>query len=258
MLDFNYEEVVDVDNFLDARGVRHHVEFYPGPHAWPPAPVMEDAITWLELQAMRRRLEPKNDPWIDSLFAARAGAADAADASHQEVSAYQLYRAVASDFRGLRDVGDAEHRVVRLEENKEVRRVLERQREMQVRYQEYFASLRRVVVDLRRPGARLELSHLLKQLSIGRLQREAANQGDSALALSAQRLLEQVFSFASFYWPRIAFDDGNPAKALAVLELAEVIHPGREGVCENRKEALRQLGRADSAAATSCVPPASP
>ena len=247
-LDFNYEEIVDLDAFLDSAGVRHQVEYYPGPHGWPPKSVMDDGLTWMELQAMRRGLTESNEAWIDSLYQARLAAAAAAD---QPLDAYRLYRAVANDFKGLRDVTGAGQRAARLEAGKQVQRVLARQQEIQQRYKDYFAALRRVVAELQRPATMPELSHLLKELSIRKLQREAANQSDSLGALAAQRLLEQDFTWASFYWPR-NMAAGDPAKILVLLDLAEIIHPGRQGVCESRREALRKLGRADSAGAGAC------
>ena len=247
-LDFNYEEIVDLDAYLDSAGVRHQVEYYPGPHGWPPKSVMDDGLTWMELQAMRRGLTESNEAWIDSLYRARLAAAAAAD---QPLDAYRLYRAVANDFKGIRDVTGAGQRAARLEAGKQVQRVLARQQEIQQRYKDYFAALRRVVAELQRPATMPELSHLLKELSIRKLQREAANQSDSLGALAAQRLLEQDFTWASFYWPR-NMAAGDPAKILVLLDLAEIIHPGRQGVCESRREALRKLGRADSAGAGAC------
>src|SRR5690349_2657863 len=66
--DFNYNEVRALDPRLQAFGVRHHLEIFDGPHSWPPEFVCFNALSWMELQAMRDgRLAP-NQAWIDSLF----------------------------------------------------------------------------------------------------------------------------------------------------------------------------------------------
>ena len=74
--DFNYEEVRALDAKLDAFGIRHHLEFFDGPHSWPPEAVCSSAITWLELQAMRGGRLPVNHTWIDSVYSNAVHAAD--------------------------------------------------------------------------------------------------------------------------------------------------------------------------------------
>jgi len=69
-LDPNYEELRAFDAELDVIGTPHHIERFDGGHQWPPAELAARAVEWLELQAMRRGLAPRKQPWIDSLFAA--------------------------------------------------------------------------------------------------------------------------------------------------------------------------------------------
>jgi hypothetical protein len=58
----------------------------------------------------------------------------------------------------------------------------------------------------------------------------------------------------AFYEPREALAGGNAGRALALLEIADAIHPGAPFVCVSRKEVLGKLGRAAEADTIRCSP----
>ncbi|MEO8138801.1 MAG: hypothetical protein ABI742_04090, partial [Gemmatimonadota bacterium] len=96
------------------------------------------------------------------------------------------------------------------------------------------------------------LAPSLKELQVTKLQRQAADSGDRLASLNAAQLLEQLFVMTAFYEPREAMNAGDPARALALLDIAEAIHPGVAFVCSSRQEALTRAGRADAAAELRC------
>lgn len=53
--DFNIGEVLSLENPLREAGFRHHIDTWPGIHAWPPEEEMEQAFRWITLNAMRDR-----------------------------------------------------------------------------------------------------------------------------------------------------------------------------------------------------------
>ncbi len=250
--DFNYQEVQDLDAYLERRGIRHHIAGYDGPHGWPPEPVMRDALQWMELQAMRRGLIPRDSVWIDSLYQARSAAAAALDSAGEAYPAYLAYRDVRSDFAVLHDVAADSARGVTLAASKPVRRVLEHRADIAARHRAYLETLQHFIARARRESESPRLSPSLKELEIARLQRQAADTSDRYAALGAAQLLEQVFVVTAFYEPREALASGRPERALALLEIADAIHPGAPFVCASRREALRKLGRTAEAAALRC------
>jgi hypothetical protein len=62
-------------------------------------------------------------------------------------------------------------------------------------------------------------------------------------AHAASRALEQVWVYISFYEPREYLARNDPARALAMLELADRLRPGDAGVALYRAEALARQGR---------------
>ncbi len=249
--DFNYEEVQGLDLYLERMGLRHRVVVWEGPHGWPPASVMEDALAWMELQGMRRGIIPPDSAWIDSLYHARSASAAATPANSYE--AYVAFRALHADFSGLRDVATDSSRSLALARSKPVRRRLEHREEIAARYREYVLNLQQFIVKLRSAASPPPLSRALKELEIARLQRQAADSTDRDAALGAAQMLENAFVITVFYEPREAMQSGNPTRALALLDIAEAIHPGAAIICTSREAALTALGRSADAAALRCT-----
>lgn len=250
--DFNYQEVQDLDAYLDGIRLRHHVASYPGPHGWAPEPVMFDALLWMELQAMRRGLIERKMAWVDSIYRARESVAASLDSAGDRPGAALAYRALAADFAALRDVSTDSARLAALLRDRAVIRAGERRAALAAHYHQYIERLRRFIAKVRQADAAPSLPAARKELQLQRLARQAADSGDRPAALEATQLLEQVFVVTAFYEPREALAAGHPARALALLEIAESIHAGTSLVCERRREALADLGRAREAAALPC------
>lgn len=58
--DFNYQEMIALDERLSQFRVDHYIEEFDGNHEWPPEAVLSDAVQWLHFKAMKNELI-----WID-------------------------------------------------------------------------------------------------------------------------------------------------------------------------------------------------
>jgi pimeloyl-ACP methyl ester carboxylesterase len=58
--DYNYQEMMLLDDKLSTFRIDHYICEFPGSHEWPPAPVLTDAVHWLHFKAMKNDLI-----WID-------------------------------------------------------------------------------------------------------------------------------------------------------------------------------------------------
>lgn len=63
--DFNLREMMELDGMLDLLKFRHFVVTYNGNHSWPPAWVMEKAIEWILLNAMKDGRTGKKESQIN-------------------------------------------------------------------------------------------------------------------------------------------------------------------------------------------------
>jgi len=244
--DFNYEELLQLDQELDRWGVAHRLQFFEGPHSWPPARVMTDAIEWMELQAARKGLALKDSLWIDSLFTAGLERARTREDSGETYEAFLGYRALATDFAGLRDVSWAEGKAAGLEKSAPVRGVIRRQQEMIARNRIYLRKLGSFLADFRKAKSPPGVDRALKTLEIDRLKKRLADTSDRESALAAGRMLAQAAVFTSFYEPRDYLARQEPARALAMLAIAEAVRP-RSSICYDRARALGMLQRQEEA-----------
>lgn len=247
--DNNYGELRELETRLAGSGLAYRVEYYDGPHAWPPEPTVAWGLTWMELQAMRSGLRERDDSWIDSLHLSELDSAAQLEDEGHLYAAWERYGALARDFAGLRDVSAAEARAVALRDTAPVtavRRFLEAETHRERDYAELMADFFR---QARTSPVPQPLGPALERLRIRELQDQAAQQEDTLGALAARRRLDGVFVTAAFYEPREYLAHGQADRALALLELAREIQPGAPIVCYHRARALLQQGRADQAVA---------
>ena len=79
---------------------------FDGGHDWLPAAAAEEAIAWLELQAMKSERRPRDEGLINEWFEQSVSRARAAEAAGKSYEAYIRFNDAASDFKGLRDVAE--------------------------------------------------------------------------------------------------------------------------------------------------------
>jgi predicted esterase len=247
--DFNYGDLRRLEGRLAGSGLAYRLEYFDGPHAWPPEPVMAQGIAWMELQAMRAGLRERDGPWIDSLFRVELDSASRLERGGHLHAAWERSAAMARDFAGLRDVSAAEARVAALKDTAPVigvRRFLEAEAQRERDYIELTTSF---FTETRRSPAPPRVERAVERLLIGKLKRQAEQRDDTLAAQAARRQLERLFVDAAFYEAREYLAQGEASRALALLALADEIEPRAPIVCYHRARALLQQGRPDQAVA---------
>lgn len=252
--DFNYEEVRVLEKTLELLNLPHRIEFYDGPHAWPPQPVVAQALDWMELQAIRRGLAARDGKWIDSAFGAELAAARSLEAAGKTYEASRRYDAIGREFTGIHNVGEPAARARELKQSRSVRRTEGQLAAVAERYDKYMSRLVAFSERVRRESKPPNLDESLDQLKITELQRAATSEAQEIERLGAQRILEQVFVQTSFYEPRSYLARGDARRALAMLDVAREIRAEEPGLCYLRAEALAVLERREDAlVALECV-----
>ena len=254
LLDPNYEELRSFDAELDTIGAVHHVERFDGGHQWPPTELSTRAVEWMELQAMRRGLKPRHQPWIDSLYGAWLARVARIDSAGDAPAAARQYRLVRADFDGLTDVSAAAVRLAALERDPRVRRTAAVEAAIGERDWKLGSALVAFVGELRAAPSPPSIDQARKRLELDALRRDAARTDDSTAAIAARRALERIFMHMSFYVPREFIDAKRYAHAAYALQIARLIHPDDGGVCFSQARTLAQLGdKANALAALECA-----
>jgi predicted esterase len=101
--DFNYPEVAQLDETLEESGFPHVLRHFDGPHQWAPASLMEEALVWFRLVAIKQSREPRDDAFVAAQTAEAAARAHALEQSGDLYAAWREYRQAAVTFDGLAD-----------------------------------------------------------------------------------------------------------------------------------------------------------
>ncbi len=246
--DFNYEEVRALDAKLEAYGIRHHLEFFDGPHSWPPESVCANALTWLQLQAMRDGRLAVNKELIDTAYLTTVSAIDST-ARVDPYNAYLLYQQAATDFANLHDTKKVADAAARLAQSDAVKQTARRTSELATESQSALEREDSFFNDFSRSGKPLALDRIRSTLKLDELRDRAHSSSDPLGALAAKRELSSIFVRASFYEPRRYLAQGDTLKALTLYAVAQSIQPDNTQLCAERNELYRKYAIRKSAAA---------
>jgi dienelactone hydrolase len=204
--DFNYDEMHLLDKELKSP---HRLEMFDGGHQWPPVELATDGVEWMEIQAMKRGERPRDQHEVDQLFAKRM---TQADALKSDLAKMRELKAIADDFKGLKDVVAVGQRAASLERQQNVKDELKAEG---VEEQREIEGLREVF-DLLDEAANNNKDAFVKLKS---LVIELAQQSKAPDDSTARRFARRVLASVSAEVRSVA--DGDPE----VLELMKQVRP---------------------------------
>jgi predicted esterase len=245
--DFNYDEVWELDGRLDDFAIPHRIEYLEGPHTWPPEETFARALAWMEIEAMRVGLRSVDPALVDSLYASRVEEARMAEDRGDSLRAFLDYEEATRLFTDLREATTAHDGAARLRRSREVRDAIASHDRSVEKHWEYLTRLMEYLDEFHLLDESPDHDESIERLRLRELQAQAEDADDRYEALSARRRLENAFVHLSFYQPREYMKSAEPARALALLELADVIKPEQPFVCYSRAQALAQLRRVEKA-----------
>src|SRR5262245_59202240 len=125
--DFNYGEVIPLQEQLEKAALPSWLRIFDGAHEWPPAEVMDEALAWFRVQAMKSNLEPRDNIFIAAQFTAANERASSLERSGDLLSAWREYRQAAATFDSM-DVAADRAKAESPAQDKVVRDALKRER----------------------------------------------------------------------------------------------------------------------------------
>jgi tetratricopeptide (TPR) repeat protein len=143
--DFNYWPTQKIGPELEAAGISHHLLVFPGEHQWPPIEAAQQALSWLELQAMKTGRREPDDAWIRARYAEDLERAQKTESAGQTVDAFLAYSDLVADFHSLCDVTEAEGAKERLQKSGKVEKYPEAARAAEKEEYRQFQEIERMV-----------------------------------------------------------------------------------------------------------------
>src|SRR5258708_30082890 len=119
--DFNYSEVIPLQEKLEKATLAHWLRVFEGSHEWAPPSVLDEALAWFSVQSMKSQRGPRDDVFLGEQFAAVQQQALAIEKSADLLAAWRAYRQLAATFEALRDVSTIRAKAEELEKRKDFR-----------------------------------------------------------------------------------------------------------------------------------------
>ncbi|HEX7314626.1 MAG TPA: hypothetical protein VF297_11935 [Pyrinomonadaceae bacterium] len=252
--DFNFPEMKTLDATLARLGAAHRFESFDGGHAWPTTELAVAAVEWMELQAIKTGRRQKDEPFVGGAWERRLSEARGLEEASKSYAAFRAYESLAADFRGLRDVAEAERRLAALGALKEVKAALKDEAEQLSRQQRLVAQLFELAEKRRAEfEERTQAAGDFRGIVEG-LRAKAKAEADSGVRRVARRVLNQVT--AHFYESAadLRRQRGRAPEVVAALEVASEVAPNSpqlfyelavaHALNSDRKRALAALRKA--------------
>ncbi|MBI5770501.1 MAG: hypothetical protein HZA93_22175 [Verrucomicrobia bacterium] len=211
--DFNHNEMRRLDTALDDARALHRIVIFDGGHEWLPAPLAEEALAWLELEAMRAGMRPRDEAFIAAQFSARRAAVPAQPPGEN----LRALKSLAADFKGLADTAGLEQQIAARSGSREVKTALKAERELLQREDDLVGSLQERAFEgdiayVRREGAKLRAQ---ADAATDTPERRLARRAIGALAAGGREGQRQLLAAREY------------EAAIARLELSAAVRPDR-------------------------------
>ncbi len=243
---FNYDEVLNTTDTLRALGAPIRTDLFRGGHRWPPEPVLAQAMGWLEARAMARKLRPMDSLLVDSVFSVDSTHAVATADSGRTGEAANQWAGIIAAWAGLHDLSGARAELASLDGSPAVQRWRAELDSLHKSTPGVQRAMGATLLAVRKHPGVPDLRKLAGDLRIVQFQQWATDRQDSVRAMWAERRLAELYVQASFYEPEAYIAVKDQSRALAMLTIAEMIHPRSPTVCRERARAYALSGDAGS------------
>jgi hypothetical protein len=180
--DFNSHEMRLVDRLMTSP---HRVEFFEGGHTWLPTTLATSGVEWMEIQAMKSGLRPRDETLIADLVSTRMARAAA---QPDGLARMRALKQIAADFEGLHDVVQVARDAVALEQRADVAAAIAAEQDEDARERRVKNEIESLTRQLSWPE-RADAALLSMQVTVASLLDVARQDADSSDRRIARRVL---------------------------------------------------------------------
>jgi hypothetical protein len=119
-MDFNYKELVELDQLLETLGYPHYLRRFEGQHQWAPSKIWLEAFAWADLLATKQKPKARDDAFISGQLPKFVAQVDQFEKEGEAYFAWQVLRQTIAAFDGLLDTSSLQTRAAALEKNSAV------------------------------------------------------------------------------------------------------------------------------------------
>ena len=126
--DFNYSEVIPLQDTLEKGTFPRWLRTFAGRHEWSPPEAIDEALAWFRIQSMKSQVAPREEAFVQAQFSIAHDRATSLEKSGDLLAAWREYRQIIATFAGLTDVSALHNTAVALEKQKPLREAGKRER----------------------------------------------------------------------------------------------------------------------------------
>jgi predicted esterase len=251
--DFNYGEVVDLDATLATLRYAHALRRFDGPHQWAPASVMDEALAWFRLIAMKDGRGERDMSFVKAQAEAAENRAKSLEAGGDPYGAWKESRQAAETFDGLGEAPAFREHADAMEREKAVRDGAKREQQEFAEQSNLSANISAGLAALRqdspnRAGTRADVERQISELrtraehekSLHKLRvakRALAGIFVQAMETGQERLEAKDISHACTYFELAAEADPDAIWPLSQLAVARALDGDRKGALDSLRRA---------------------
>jgi dienelactone hydrolase len=220
--DFNYAEFVELRRKLDEAGARYRIRIFEGQHGWAPPAVWQEALNWMDLEAMSRGILPRNAKRIRDSLDADLAMAREYQSKNNPLAAFRQYQFVVRDFANLADVSAAQSQLATLRKDKALK-AAEKRESSDFDLQAHLTAAPSLQINAIATGDLSPVDFMKLRQKFAELKKDAARSRASKNKdkLVLQRSLGQLVVQAYEYGQR-SLEAGNHSAALLYFDLVAV------------------------------------
>jgi len=137
--DFNYAEMVQLDQAMENSRIVHHLLIFDGPHQWPPKEEIPAIFEWIRFDRMRKNNLPPDRPGINAFIDRSYADAEKFLEKNQPYDKYLALKMMTHFLDGLTDITPLKEELDRLIQQPEVAAALDYSLQLADRERELFS-----------------------------------------------------------------------------------------------------------------------
>jgi tetratricopeptide (TPR) repeat protein len=221
--DFNFAEMWLLERKFSRLRVPYRFENFNGGHEWAPENVLEQALAWLTLQAMKDGQVPRDATFLETQLALRTEEAKGLLALQQYVAAERSLSSIERDFRSLLDLKAIDGLAGDIRHSDNFKKAVRTEDELIWRQSREAQEIGRLWTAPAEPDdAGLARHEAISRVREWRRKKDSTVDTDRRLA---RRILSQLL-IGSFESAQAGLNGKNYSDALTNYQLAREIDPG--------------------------------
>jgi hypothetical protein len=197
--DFNYQEMMRLDEWLSKFDIDHYIYEFAGGHEWPPMEVLTNAVTWLEFRAMENDLIWTDYSLREEFYEDRLNLVNTFMKQGNTYSAYLEAVELKSYLHGIRRLDDVDLIINTLKSDEEVRHQMLRRKQIleeeRTYYKEYLEAFNSYQLNLENSMTQAKpISYWKEQLKIAQSKTDVGK--DMYEVLLGRRMIDFIWRTA--------------------------------------------------------------